>query len=522
MIRRARILLCGLLLALASAGMLVSVFSSRYSQAGPAGYSPVRSDETVLAWVSKETAAGRVPYRDFFTFIPPLTLYGLASFFKAAGASLGALRLLSVAWLLLVTLLVYALMVRWRVPPPWAAGAALSFPALYLPFWPVPSHHWFAAGFGLLALFVISGERTLARHWAAAGALAGLSGLCLQTEGAVVCGLLFLRWALQERAGRGRAALAAMGGVAAPLALFALILWLEGALPHAYACLVQWPARYYKQPGGFNDVNFAEFLSGHWLSSLPASPGLAGWLPALSLSLAYALPLLALASVAASGAWVSPDARPARPWLFSAGGLVLVGLAYLGGRQDWTHVLFWIPLLVPLALHNVAWDRERWRPAACKAWILLVFAMACVRWPALWIETPPRIGEILGVDELVRSRSVPALLPRLPGVLDHDLPVLYLSMHGSSLYFYWAPLPPPVDWLQPPSMRYNAPEDYERIARFAQEHRIPYILVSENEYRKFAEEPSAVAELLRTRYRPYQKSPWGIVLVRKADGPGPR
>jgi len=57
------------------------------------------------------------------------------------------------------------------------------------------------------------------------------------------------------------------------------------------------------------------------------------------------------------------------------------------------------------------------------------------------------------------------------------------------------------------------------VARFAREHRVPYIIVPAREYADFVNNPSALSDLLRERYRPLQDTPWGKVLERVPDGP---
>jgi hypothetical protein len=506
MIARARALWFGLLLAGVSLAILFSLFSS--------GFFPVQADETDVAWVAKQTATGRVPYRDFFTFIPPLVPYGLGAYLKLTGPSLAALRYLSVAWLLLVTLLVYALLLRSRMPAWWAAGTALSFPALFLPYWPVSSHHWFATGFGLMALLAAVRPNPSALHWFTAGLLAGLSGLCLQTEGALVCTLLALLWLLSAPGERRRTALALALGVALPLALFLALLVAAGSLRDAYLCLVEWPAQNYKQPGGFNDVDGVAFLTDLWKQRFPSGGGVSRWLPLLLLSAAYALPPLALATASWSPAWTSAARVPDRAWAFSTAGLGLVALAYLAGREDWTHLVFWVPLILVLSGHGLDWASESLQPRLFKGWILLTLVLTAISWATVWAVKPPDPGRIGQADRDFVSKSLPAVLGELPRATEKGLPVLYLSRHGSGLYFYWAPVPPPLDWVEPPSMRYNAPWEYALVARFAVEHEVPYIVTPESNLRPFLDEPSAVATLLRTRYRYFKKTPWGVILER--------
>ena len=108
--------LFGLLLTVLAAAILLSLFSWKTY--------PVQADETTVAWLAQQTAAGRVPYRDFFCFYPPVTIYGLGALLKTAGPPLAAFRLLCAVLLLLSTLLAYHLLLRRSWPPLWASRPA--------------------------------------------------------------------------------------------------------------------------------------------------------------------------------------------------------------------------------------------------------------------------------------------------------------------------------------------------------------------------------------------------------------
>jgi hypothetical protein len=120
---------------------------------------------------------------------------------------------------------------------------------------------------------------------------------------------------------------------------------------------------------------------------------------------------------------------------------------------------------------------------------------------------------------MLKKYSVPALVEVLPGVREGNLPVLYLARDGSTLYFYWAPVPPPMDWVLPPSARYNSPWEYEVLAAFARERRVRYIVLRREEAAAFREEPSPVATLLAEEYRFLSDTPYGVVFERNVDGP---
>ena len=498
-----------ILLAAIALPLLISVFSY--------GYFPVQADETNLAWVGKLIAMGRLPYRDFFSFIPPLTLYGLGAFFKAAGSSLANLRLLSISWLLLTTILCYGLCIRQGTPAKWACAAAFAIPAVYVPYWPVPSHHYLAMALGLSACLLVWSGRPATTRWLLGGALCGLSGLALQTEGVFFAGLLALKLLLDPSTDRRRSALAAVASLASPLALVALILVLNGTAGDAIRDLVLWPFRYYKQPGGFNDVHALRFLGGLLGSSWPATFSLPALAPVCLLIVALTLPVLALALASMGPLFEIRRGKKLLPALLPPSGVLLCLLLYVRGRADWVHLALWAPVFLLLAFTAIDWTKERGRPRAIKIWLVAVLLLSAVRWPLYWTRHPPSLRQVLKTDAEFRERTILPMLHSIPGLEGDGLPLLYLSPQGSGCYFFWAPDPPPVDWLLPPAARYNAPWEYERLARFMREHRIPVVVIPERYYGSFLTDPSPLRDELRRAYRPEAKTVWGIVLRRSAD-----
>ena len=506
------------LLGVVGAAVLISAFGITFF--------PVKSDELTVAWMAKQAAMGRVPYVDYFCFIPPLTLYGLAAFFKAFGATLAAFRLLSVLWLLMITLLLQRLLSRGGMAPSWAAGTALLFPALFVPFWPVPSHHWFALGVGLASMAVADSALASCSKplWFVSGLLAGCSGLCLQTEGALFCLLLagtFLL--LAPRPLDWKAALWTLGGVVLPLLIFAGMLAPQGALGDALYCLVVWPANYYKQPGGFNDLNILSSVGSELARRWPPSGEFNGIMGSASFLCALLAALWAPVSLALSPAWTDggTDHKPLCRWASGLLGLLATAVVFLGGRAEWVHLTLFIPLLVVLSAREVNWNRERFRPFLFKGLLSICLTVCAFRWMAFWAQSPPLMMDILRVDTLVRENSVPSILADLPRVDGQPPPVVFLP-HGADLYFYWAPIPPPLDWVEPPSFKYNAPGDYAALAVFLMRERIPFVLVQANTEDMFLGQASPLQSVLSSAYRPVRRGRLGLLLERKPDAPATR
>jgi hypothetical protein len=495
--RRVR-LLFGILLAALSLALLLSLFSWKTY--------PVQADETTVAWLARQTAEGRVPYRDFFCLIPPLTTYGLAALLKAAGPPLAAFRILCVFALLASTLLAYGLLLRREWPAPWAAALALQIPALLVPFWPVASHHWLALAAGLSALALFERAERLpspGRHLLA-GFVAGLSALTLQSDGLFFSVLVFAL-ALSAPAPFSRERLRAVAalalGEALAAGLAALFLLLQGTLGDALYNLVLWPSRYYKQAGGFNDVKFPAALASEVASRALGKPPLeaaADLLPLVGLLL---LAGWAFASVLFSRDWACAGERFPRRWAASLAALLAALLLFLTGRPDWTHFAFSVPFFAASAL---AARRRGEAPApspALKGLLLFLLLLALVRWPGALRSRPPLLADLLSVDQKVEAHSTPRILAQRPDIVAGRKAVVCLP-RGATLYLYWAPVPPPLDWVQPPSQRANAPWEFALLAAFLEEHRIPLVLIRREYVQGFLGEPSPLARVLREKYHP--------------------
>ena len=501
-------LLVGFLLAAASMAVLLSVFA--------AGFVNAQADETVMAWAAKRVTAGDVPYRDFFCLLPPLMIQGLAGFFRLAGASLGAMRLLMVVWLVGATILLYRLFLKFRVPVLWSAAVAFQLPALIVPFWPISSHHWFALGFGLAALTVVAGPEATSdkRRWFVSGLLACLAGLCLQTDGLLftVLVLLYLPFSRGTKSTLRTSAYFLLG-LLIPLSVAALFLLSTNALGAAWECLVVWPVRYYKQPGGFNDISPLPALLEALRSRVPEKLADPGALDLMTFLFALVLPFAGLLSLTFSPAWILPNPSPSSTYLRHVLGFLLVLWFYLSGRPDWAHLVLYLPVFLICAVTEIDWRRETWRPIATKAFVLLLTGWALVRWPAHWIQDPPLVNRVLQADARFARQAPVGILQALPDVTRDKLQVVCLP-YGSSLYFYWAPDPPPEDWIMAPSLKHDGPEQFERLASFLQEHTVPYVLIQEDQADKFLHDPSPVSDVLQRSYRSERKTPWGTLFKR--------
>jgi hypothetical protein len=498
--------------AVAATAILLTAFS--YELSG------ITADETVLAWMGKQVATGRVPYRDFFLFLPPVTAYGIGFFYRVVEPSVGALRLLTVAWLVGSTLVLFALLFRSNGERWLSCALALLLPGLFVPYWAVASHHWFALGFGVTALLFASGERPRVWHWIAAGVCTGMAGMTVQTSG-VLYGLIVLALALAARRADGArwwwpALLVTIGVLVVPATLM-LVLWRADALPAAIWNVVIWPLRYYKQPGGANAVGPSTI---EWPS--PPRDSLTGMTEWVAAGFASSIPLMLLVLLAwsflrrrASGG--NDDAGRTR-FVVSAAGGAAIFLVYVLGRPDWLHLVVLLPAGIVMFVREIAWRGEDTRPRVIRGWAVAAFCGVLIFWGVRWPRTRPSVDGVLRMDAALQH-GIDNLVDLLPGTREGNRPILYLNKAGSALYFYWAPVPPPVDWIERPSARYNSPREFELIARFADQYEVPWIVMLPGDAQDFMRNGSAIGALLEERYRPAMETEWGTVYERVRVNP---
>jgi hypothetical protein len=469
---------------------------------------PVGPDETAVIWTGRQVAAGRVPYRDFLDFPPPLGVYGAGAYALFAGAGLTPFRFLMLGWLTVVTLVFYGLARSAAVPRPWALAGALLVPGLFVPFWPATSYHWFAMGLGLIGILVVGVPRPASSSWFFAGACAGMAGLVVQTEGAWFLALLLLRVFLFRTEGRWGLAATVVGGALVPVAAFAAALYGQGTLRAAFEAVVLWPAKYYRQPGGENDPGALEFTvvpSGHIETDVT---GL------LSFIVAASVPLVLIGMLATSPYVRNREGDLRGSWLLGVLGTVLALVLFLIGRPDWTHLVFWLTPLLFLLLRETDWSAKTVRTRVMKGWLLVAVLVVGVRWTMYWRETPPNAWGIIVLDPAFRRNSLPSLVDEIPGAREYRQPILYLDRSASGLYLYWSPSWPPVTWVLPPSLPYNSPDQYEALVAFAIEQRVPWIVIPYWSVESFTTDESPVRALLSERYRAEHRTTWGRAFAR--------
>ncbi|MDB5096318.1 MAG: hypothetical protein JWM80_739 [Cyanobacteria bacterium RYN_339] len=321
-----------------------------------AHYGLASDDELLILSAGRRVADGQVPYRDFFEFVGPLPITLAAVIYKVVGSQVLVARWAQLGLLVVATMQAQRL-AGWLGMGPWLAllPAWLVLGSFYR-YVPGFNHHWLALPLLLAALLagLRAAEDVGLRWWAVAGAWAGLTTLCLVSDGLVVCGALaayallhgWLAGHPRPAAARRLGALAL--GLGTVLGVTALALASVGALGAAFADVVLWPASHYRNAGGINDVRYLTDLAravGPMGDTRLAVPS---WYlrQANYLGTALVPPLVALACLAwglglLAGRW-SGRLVPLAALRYGLVGLATIGctLGALRGRADVEHLAF--------------------------------------------------------------------------------------------------------------------------------------------------------------------------------------
>jgi hypothetical protein len=307
---------------------------------------------------------------------------------------------------------------------------------------------------------------------------------------------------------------AASAGIGTPLLMAILAFWYAGILPEAFQYVVLWPLHYYKQAGGFNDAPpqaAAATVAGiEWTpQTLIAVARLL--LNPVVIGLLFVTAIPSVATVASILLWRRGLRGPHAT--FALLGFVILWFVFSLGRPDQVHLVFLAPVFVYLLVQHLDWQSHRWSVFFMRVWLALAVILM-LRWPVHWLDALPSVSAVRSVDARWRARGLPTLVAELPGASANRLPVLYLSHIGSGLYFYWSPLPPPVDWLYPPTLRYNSPQEFQLIADFAEQHEVPYVVLPFQSVELWMRDASPIRDVLRAHYQRAFDTRWGAAYCR--------
>ena len=471
------------------------------------------ADETHIAWLGKQVAAGRIPYRDFFSFLPPAASVLAALPAWLFGPGLVPLRLFVGALILFASLALYSIARTRGATRSWAVIVALWLPLVIFPLWPVATHHWFAICLGLGCLAVIA-QRPLRPGGAVmAGALASLAGLVNQSVG-LVLGVLFVAALFSRPASRG-VRLLGMAGLLAIPAIFGSWLATEGALESGLRQFILWPLRYYRQPGGFNDVVSSEFFS-----VIPSKISLSfAGADAFACGVVFILTIATLLLLATELLARSRRLREPQDWKLDALILALSAFAFSRSRIDFVHLALWTPFVLPVISRYAAGQVAPLQRAAARTLLVAGILVSIARFAPHWREEPPSAHRLFDTDRRLSAYVRSTVLGVLPGVLEASEPVVLLSWSGSVLYLYWSPAYPPVDWIHAPSAHFTSPDHYAMMAEFIDTNRVRYVIVDGDAIDELQGAPTPIRDLLLSRYSPFRDTPYGRAF-RRRTGPG--
>ena len=466
---------------------------------------PIQIDEARLAWEGHVLTRGGSLYHDAFTHRPPLGVWLTALVFTACGSSLLAARVMMLVMLVVAGWLMWALLRRLSANPGLAFAAALYPAWACFPVWPQPSAHWMYLPFALGALLLL--ERALDRDdgrlLLATGVLGGLTGLVIQTEGAVTCAWLLLR-ALPARGQRRRRVGLLLSGMLIPVALTAGILLLRGNLAAGVHAVVLFPLTDYHSTGGFNDVdlllNLRDHLRWAWVHHGVAGP----LLLAANLTL-----ILGAVGMAARALYLRRRTRE-RARLACAALLLAV---FARGRTDWIHLMAYAPLLLVLLAESAIEAHPE--PARRAASTVVTAALACsgLLWVTVCAADVTPTDWVTADDELKAEMN--AVLAGVPAEL-RDEPLLAMPF-GGVYYLYRDAASPPIDWIFYPSQGYFGSEDLARVTAWIAEEDVRLVLLQDPDgpNRAFLEEASPLQELLQREFVEFDTHHEHLILVRR-------
>jgi len=199
---------------------------------------PLFGDEFNILVQAKRVLNGEVPYRDFFQFITPGSIYISALWLKLFGHDINSIKLFSALESSLIALLIclnYEIVVSSGIIRSIIFLLTLCYVTTY---WPFISHHWLST---ILALLVLYLELLYLKHARRvflflSGFVAGLTFLTLQNKGiltfiAVLALPVFEILSFKKSPNDFiKKMLLIMAGFALPVFVFMVYLWSKGAL----------------------------------------------------------------------------------------------------------------------------------------------------------------------------------------------------------------------------------------------------------------------------------------------------
>lgn len=225
-------------------------------------YSIIDPDEGIVLRGADRILHGEVPYRDFFMFYTPGSVYLVAALFKIFGNSLAVARTSIAVVGAGCSVITYLLAHRVcsRVMAVLAAGLTMFAGVSYRP---IVLHNWYSTFFAFLAIYAtVRLWESESKGWAlATGLFVAVTTLIEQSKGAGLClgfvtGYLILLIFAKQKLVRGAAFAFLALGFAVPL----IVTFLYFGSTHSVGAMLQdwfWPLHHYssvnKVPYGYQD-----------------------------------------------------------------------------------------------------------------------------------------------------------------------------------------------------------------------------------------------------------------------------
>ena len=411
--------------------------------------------------------AGRLPYRDYFAFVPPSTDLAYALAIQAFGARAWIPSVMMPCLAALAALLMTCCAARI------VRGTMMVLPGLLLVGFILPgsldaTHHWFSTDAVLAALLVLLGGGSLPRM-AMAGALCGVAGSFTPTKGAMavvgfIAYLSLKRWRGDMPAGDFWRRGSLLAGVSAAVFVAANAYFIRAAgLSRWLYCILVFPVRYYPSVPLNNWRIYGDGV-------LPLGPGT---IPALFVNASVPL-VYVMIVIATRRRWTN---EPNQPWdqllLIALTGLAL--FLAIAPSPSWKR----LSIVSPPAMILWGWLLARsgriiTRLRVGLAVIALIFALAGpvrtqTRWRA-YLNLP--VGRTAFKEPARYDEYRFALGRTHPGELVFGTPPVQFALAVQN--------PAPIDVFVPAD--YTRPEQVAGTIQALEKYRVPLLMLHRDMY----------------------------------------
>jgi len=393
------------------------------------------SDEGIFLHAALRMLDGKILYRDFFEFHPPLSFLIVEGWMSAFGTTLLAARLLVVTDIALTAWLTHACCRIMSRRPGLPTYLTVVWLLASQGDWTQVNHHWLTSLFSMIAFWALLSAEGKSGRLALAGAAASAATLVTTHRG----GLIALAGLVALLPGRSIKALSIYVG--SGLAFFAAIvavLWWQGSLGQAYEEVVLYPTQHYSDIQG---VRFGAFATTQTVFLVAAFPLTGGLLAIAILRDGFAL-------------------LRRRGWN-TAAIFATVGLLGCFPRPDGVHIAFCVVLALPLLAALLDHLLPRGRPGTIlAAMAITTIALPLCGWlsQVLVASAAQRVATRAGTVQIIPRNGTAEIIARLNGLPPTD--TVFYYPYDPLLPFLTKPHhPATLDVLVP---QYSTPEQYRQ------------------------------------------------------------